>query len=192
MAQEIEIEFKNLLTEKEYNRLIKELAFPPEGFIQRNHYFETADFQLKNHHAALRIREKNDKFVLTLKEPHPKGLLETHAPLTKQEADSWLAGYPVAKENVEKQLTSLGISLEDLTYYGSLTTERRSFQHANVLLVLDYSKYNGHEDYELELEASSRAQGEQAFNEILKNHEITKRPTPNKIERFFTSRIKKQ
>lgn len=187
MAQEIEIEFKNLLTKAEYNLLLKEVGFPLEGVVQTNYYFDTADFHLKEQGAALRVRKKNDKYVLTLKEPHPEGLLETHDFLTENEAEAWLNGNLVPKEHTEKQLRNLDISLEDLLYYGSLTTERREITYENVLLVLDYSQFNGSDDFELELEAKSYSEGERIFKELLKKHKITTRKTPNKIERFFQS-----
>lgn len=187
MKQEVEIEFKNLLTKSEYDRLNHSYPFPTQAVEQINHYFETPDFQLKKNGSALRIREKKDGFVLTLKEPHDEGLLETHDPLTKQEMESWLKNQPLAKENVYHQLETLGISFEDLKYYGSLKTFRKEVELDEILLVLDHSMYNNHEDYELELEASDKVSGERVFLEILEKHSIPVRKTPNKIERFFNS-----
>ncbi|PAV29180.1 adenylate cyclase [Virgibacillus profundi] len=187
MTQEIEIEYKNLLTKEEFNRLLYNLPFPEYSETQTNYYFETKDFTLKENGCALRIREKNGKYKLTLKEPHPQGLLETHDALTKQEAHSWINGNIVKKEHTTKQLTEKGISPENLIYYGSLTTERREVKYNNVLLVLDYSKYNGHSDYELELEAPTEAIGLEAFNSLLTEHQIHKKETPNKIKRFFST-----
>lgn len=48
MSQEIEIEFKNLLTEAEYNRIYQFLPFESvELMEQTNYYFETGDGQLR-------------------------------------------------------------------------------------------------------------------------------------------------
>lgn len=187
MAQEIEIEFKNILTKAEYDLLLDAYPFPHDGVEQTNYYFETVGLHLKDKGAALRIRKKNGKFILTLKEPYGDGLLETHDELTAEEAASWLNGKPIDKENVSKQLEKMAIRTADLKYYGSLATERRELVDGNVLLVLDRSEYNGQEDYELELEAQRFDQGEKRFNEILESHQIGKRRTPNKIERFFMS-----
>lgn len=56
MTQEIEIEFKNIVTEEEFNTLCK--SFSIEVFTKQvNHYFETPDFSLKAG-SALRIRHK--------------------------------------------------------------------------------------------------------------------------------------
>lgn len=187
MAQEIEIEFKNLLTKAEFNHLLDAYAFPKDAHTQTNFYFETEDFRLKDKHSALRIREKNDNYTLTLKEPYEDGLLESHDALTKQEATAWIEGNPVAKEFTSKQLAKLNIPEEDFKYYGSLQTERREINFDNVLLVLDYSKYNQQEDFELELEADNFKTGKQIFEEILNKHQIPTRKTPSKIERFFHS-----
>lgn len=185
MTQEIEIEYKNLLTKEEFDRLLNHLPFPKYSKTQTNYYFETKDFSLKQNGCALRIREKNDEYILTLKEPHPQGLLETHDSLTRQEALDWMDGNIKAKEYTAKQLENKGIAMEDLAYYGSLTTERRELNDDNVLIVLDYSTYNGSTDYELELEAPSQDVGIKAFDSLLIEHNIQKRSTPNKIKRFF-------
>ncbi|MGJ9458788.1 CYTH domain-containing protein [Oceanobacillus sp. CF4.6] len=187
MTQEIEIEYKNLLTKAEFERLLYSLPFPLSGIKQTNHYFETKDFLLKENGCALRIREKEGKYQLTLKEPHPEGLLETHDWLTDQEANSWLDGHIIPKENTEKQLLEKGIALKKLVYCGQLTTVRREIQYLDVLLVLDNSTYHDQEDFEFELEAKTRETGLQMFQHILSEHHIQNRETPNKIERFFYS-----
>lgn len=187
MAQEIEIEFKNLLTIDEYNHLLASLPFPKQSQTQVNYYFETAHFGLREKFSALRIREKNDQYQLTLKEPHPDGLLETHDSLTEQEAFSWIEGNIITKVHTNKQLTNLNISSDQLLYYGSLTTNRREIYDGDICIVLDESTYNGQTDYELELEASHYEAGKQYFDTLLNKHKITIKHTPNKIERFFTT-----
>jgi uncharacterized protein YjbK len=186
MAQEIEIEFKNILTKNEYESLLEAYPFPHDPVEQTNHYFETDDLRLKNAGCALRIRNKQSGYILTLKEPHGEGLLETHDELTKEEAQSWLNGQPVGKAHVERQLERLNIKISDLRYFGSLMTLRRELELEKSVLVLDYSTYNGQEDYEVELEAEEYEEGKKMFQAILEQEEIPKRRTPNKIERFFS------
>ncbi|ASN06509.1 CYTH domain-containing protein [Virgibacillus necropolis] len=187
MTQEIEIEYKNLLTADEFNQLLHRLPFPDSGTWQTNYYFETKDFSLKAKGAALRIREKTGKHVLTLKEPHIDGLLESHDNLTKNEVTSWINGNPIKKSQVSKQLESLGVCLNDLVYYGKLETKRYETNYRGTLLVLDYSTYNGMSDYELEIEAQSKEAGINMLQSIIDRYGITKKETPNKIKRFFTS-----
>ncbi|WP_028782073.1 CYTH domain-containing protein [Thalassobacillus devorans] len=189
MNQEIEIEFKNMLTKAEYNRLKTGLPFEKAEIKEQiNHYFETDNFDLKSKGAALRIREKNGSYTLTLKQPHPEGLLETHATLTMAEFESWIAGNPVEKENVNHQLKEMEIDYLALKYWGELKTNRQEIDYQDTLLVLDHSLYHNIEDYELELEATNRAHGEKVFYQLLNDHEIPERDTDNKIKRFFQAR----
>ena len=85
MTQEIEIEFKNIVTKEEFDTLCK--SFSIEAFTKQvNHYFETPDFSLKEAGSALRIRHKGETYTLTLKQPAEIGLLETHQVVTEDEA----------------------------------------------------------------------------------------------------------
>ncbi|WP_082234637.1 CYTH domain-containing protein [Halobacillus massiliensis] len=189
MAQEIEIEFKNLLTKKEYDMLYEQLNFESVELIeQTNYYFETEDFQLKNLGAALRIRRKKDKWTLTLKQPHEEGLLETHDPLTEEVVNEWIIGRPSEPESVGSQLQELGVSLKDLRYMGALTTRRKEQGFNGTTVVLDHSFYFEEDDYELELEASERKSGEKVFEELLEKYHIPRRKTDNKIKRFFQAK----
>lgn len=187
MSQEIEIEYKNLLTKEEFDYLLTSLPFTEASETQVNYYFETQDLKLSKKSSALRIRLKHNNYQLTLKEPHDLGILETHDTLSEKEAIAWLEGDIIEKEHTLKQLTELGVASKDLIYYGSLTTVRYETSFNGVLLVLDYSTYNGQSDYEFELEAPNRSLGLQNFNTILARHQIQKRHTPNKIERFFST-----
>src|SRR5699024_10025259 len=187
MAQEIEIEYKTLLTKQEYNTLLQALNFPIKGIQQRNYYFETKNFTLKSYHSALRIREKKGHYTLTLKEPHKEGILETHDDLSKTEFMQWTNGQPKATMNVSAQLEHLQVSVQDLYYFGSLTTERREFIDNKITFVLDKSSYNGIVDYELEIEAPSQAAGIKVFHDTLQHYSVQKQEPITKIERFFSS-----
>src|SRR5690625_4230109 len=187
MTQEIEIEYKNLLTEDEFNLLLSILPFPKEYQVQNNYYFETNNFALRDKLSALRIREKDGNYQLTLKEPHPEGLLETHDFLTEKEAFSWLHGNIIEKRHVFKQLKNLGIPYDNLLYFGKLKTERMELNDRDWIFVLDKSTYNGHVDYEFELEAPSKEIGQKIFDDLLEKYNIVIKKTTNKIERFFSS-----
>lgn len=186
MRQEIEIEFKNLLTKEEFEALLHGCPFP-EAYKQINYYFETKDMRLSKLKTALRIREKKGQFTLTLKEAKEGHILETHISLTEEEAKQCIDGEFLDREDFSRHLSSLSIQVEDLIYQGKLTSLRRSFSKDNKLYVLDHSFYNGLEDYEFELEADHAEEGEASFHELLKSYQISLKKTPSKIERFFTS-----
>ncbi|GEN56797.1 CYTH domain-containing protein [Halolactibacillus alkaliphilus] len=186
--QELEIERKNLLTKKEYDLLVKELGLAEVTPVtQVNHYFETPDFQLKAHGAALRIREKNKTFTLTLKQPQGDALLETHATLTHQEATHLIENQGQLKKPIIDALESLGVDLTQLTFGGTLKTHRLEIKQDHVLLVLDESHYLTYIDYELEIEGPTVAITEERLENLLSHFSISKKPTPNKIARFYAA-----
>lgn len=185
MSQEIEIEFKTMLTKEEFTTLHQRLPFPAQPIVQTNYYFETEDFSLKAHASALRIRKKGDQYTLTLKEPHPEGILETHDSLTEEEANEWFQNNPVTEAKVAQQLKNMNISTEDLRYYGALTTERYTFREGKVEYMLDKSFYHEAVDYELEIEASSQVEGQRALHTLLEEQRLKERKALPKIARFF-------
>lgn len=186
-VQEIEIEYKVLLTKEQYEKLETAFPFPKIPFKQVNHYFETDTFALKSHRSALRIREKEGKYTLTLKEVQTEGILETHDKLTEEEFRSWINGQVIPKENTSKRLRKLSVDLSKLKYFGSLTTERKTFSEGNIHYFLDKSFYHDKVDYELEIEAPNKEIGLKVFQSILEQYEIERKKPITKIERFFTA-----
>lgn len=189
MSQHIEIEFKNMLTKEEYFHLITEFSIN-ETIIktQINHYFDTEKFQLKALGSALRIREKKGYFELTLKQPAEVGLLETNQEVTKEIALAMLQGAPLPGGSVKDQLIKSGFPIDQLQYFGSLTTKRCELQYKGGLLVLDHSLYLLKEDYELEYEVQDPIEGEAAFKQLLESFQIPVRATENKIKRFYNQK----
>ncbi|SEU02855.1 Uncharacterized protein YjbK [Salinibacillus kushneri] len=186
MHEELEIEFKNMLTKKEYDSLMDAFQLDEQMAVKQvNHYFETDGFQLKDQGAALRIREKKQKCVFTLKEPHEDGLLETHATVSKAVLQNCQNGHIHLPEAIKQKLLNLHIPIEQLKYRGELVTFRLEMEWYNCLLVLDHSLYGQTEDFELELEAPEHVHGKKVFHQLLTNYNISKRPTKNKIQRFF-------
>ncbi|MFC3884417.1 CYTH domain-containing protein [Bacillus songklensis] len=186
MKQEVEIEFKNLLTEEEFHTLTSHFSLGEDDFMtQENHYFDTTDFQLKTHGSALRIRKKGDTYVLTLKQPHENGLLESHQPLSFQEADYLINGKGTVAGDIAELIKRLGVDVTKLFYFGTLTTKRAQLFYKDGLLVLDHSFYLNRDDYELEFEAKNFQLGQQQFKELLQQFHIPIRQTDNKIRRFY-------
>ncbi len=195
MVQEIEIEFKNLLTKNEFELLMQKYNVTVKDFIgQENYYFDTANFLLKGKQSALRIRKKLDKYILTLKQPYEQGLLETHQELTEDQAYSLLnnEGAIMVDGSVKQAVSTLGINPDELQYLGALKTDRIEITENENILVLDHSFYLNQEDYELEYEVKDPVSGKNKFLEILKQNNIPLRTTKNKIQRFFELKEKKE
>ena len=198
MPQHLEIEFKNMLTIDEFNRLLKSFKLTEENFHeQTNHYFDTANFALKNAGSGLRIREVQSRFEYTLKEPTTGiGLTETTDLLTKDLVQSILTGssYLHANEAIEvgKRLQALQVDPQDLQILGTLFTRRAEIEYEGGLLVFDHSHYADTDDYELEYEVTDEATGKMIFENLLAHHSIPIRPAEKKIARFMSAVNKKR
>lgn len=191
--QNIEIEFKNMLTKEEYELLLTHFQVGKEDlFEQENHYFDTSDFALKANHSALRIRKKKAEYEVTLKQPHPDGLLETNKTLSKAESDDIFSTGKINDEQISSLLRNMNIDPASIIYFGSLRTIRAEKQIGNGLLVLDHSFYLKKEDYELEYEVSNREEGEIYFQELLATLKIPVRKTKNKVRRFYEEKYKQK
>lgn len=190
MSNEVEIEFKNLLTEQEYTRLMSRFqASENQCWVQENHYYDTSDLQLKELHSALRIRVLPQTAEMTLKTPYGSHLLESTEPLSKEAALNMIQKQKfIPLGDVAVKLAELAIKEETLMPITTLTTLRFEKQLADGLLVLDKSTYNEQTDFELELEATDSAIGKRLFDSLLTQFSIPVRPTPNKIRRAFNSR----
>lgn len=193
MSQNIEIEFKNLLTKKEYLQLKSHFDIKDEDlFKQENHYFDTSDFLLKENKAALRIRKKQELYELTLKQPHKDGLLETNKILTIQESKAIFETGVIKDKQIINLLAQMNIPSHNIQYFGSLTTIRAEKEIGNGLLVLDHSFYLNEEDFELEYEVTNRQKGQVDFEQILQKFQIPKRQTKNKVQRFYDKKYEQQ
>ncbi|MGW7975470.1 CYTH domain-containing protein [Staphylococcus sp. mip270_02] len=185
MATNNEIEFKQLLTESQYNVIHKTYFNEIEPYKQTNFYIDTPDFDLKDHKSALRIRVKDEYLEMTLKIPAEVGLteynFETHVvpelnkPIPEQSLPSEIAD----------QLTKMDIDLTELIILGSLKTERLEKEINGNLLVLDKSTYLDFEDFELEYEVEDYDEGLIQFKSILEKFDIKHEIPANKVQRFF-------
>ncbi|WP_078381408.1 CYTH domain-containing protein [Sutcliffiella halmapala] len=190
--QEIEIEFKNILTFEEFTTLCSSFQVQAEDFFsQENHYFDTPTFSLKESGCALRIRKKENNYTLTLKQPANEGLLETHQVITEEEKakmfeeeEGLINGdiFTILKDQ-------LMIDPLSVRYFGTLKTNRVEFPYKNGLLVLDESHYLQTSDFEIEYEVSNYLEGQKHFQELLQAHNIPVRETKNKIARFYDIKV---
>lgn len=188
MSNQIEIEFKNLVTEKEFMTLLDTFNVTNDDFFeQTNHYFDTAAFSLKQQHAALRIRELPERHELTLKIPQEIGLLEINQMINEEAANQLLNANKFPFGEVHERLQEMGIQVIELRKFGSLTTKRAEKSYKDGLLVFDHSFYGDVEDYELEYECDQYEVGKEVFFHLLHQLNIPVRATDNKIKRLYQS-----
>ncbi|MGF2615369.1 CYTH domain-containing protein [Rossellomorea vietnamensis] len=188
MPEELEIEFKNMLTQGEFNNIKEYFSFNDQDFaLQKNHYFDTPANDLREKQCALRIREKNGKFELTLKQPAQEGLLETNQAVTEEDCRTMLAEGSLPPGEVESALNKLGAAAKTFHHLGTLSTNRAESRYKDGLMVLDHSFYLNNEDFELEYEVKDRESGQEKFLDFLKTMNIPIRQADNKIKRFLKS-----
>ena len=192
MSEQIEIEFKNLLTMEEFYHLMQLFNIEHDDFVvQRNHYFDTATFDLKKLTSALRIREKQSTYEMTLKQPlkNKEGLLETNWELDCETANKIIKEGGIPDSNVAEKIKNLRINPQTIRYFGTLTTKRVEVPYKSGLLVLDNSTYFQIEDFEVEFEVHDYKQGKKEFDQLLVEADIPIRPTENKVQRFYNQMI---
>ncbi|MFC4620137.1 CYTH domain-containing protein [Camelliibacillus cellulosilyticus] len=186
MSHELEIEYKNLLTAEEFKRIAAFFDLKRQHFsLHHNDYLETETFELKAHGAMLRIREKGDRKVLTLKQPATVGLLETHQPLANAEAKKLLNGGAIPEGDVASALAQIGFGGVQLVHLGRLSTMRTEIPYDGGTLVLDHSFYLKTDDYELEYEVTDAEAGYAIFIKFLEDFNIPVRKAPSKSKRFY-------
>lgn len=191
---EIEKEFKNLITKENYEEILNDYQkILTTSITQTNSYY---DYQgiLKSHHIALRIRtiEGQSTGEITLKIPQDTyEVLEITETLPIDMLQSFNAQKEFTlPEKIYKALVSQKIHLKNAQQTAQLTTHRKQGPlSANELLVLDESHYNGHCDYEIEMEVNDLQQGERVFNQFLHQYGIKRQQADSKIKRALSTTL---
>ncbi|MCL1631027.1 CYTH domain-containing protein [Sporolactobacillus sp. CPB3-1] len=186
MTQQLEIEYKNMLTAEEFSALCTAFRIKASAFIKQvNCYFDTPTFALKAKKTVLRIRETGNQHDFTLKQPHNGMILETHQLLDAAESRAMIQMGIVPSGEIEQVITQLGVDADKLVFIGELITKRCQFPYQSGTLFLDHSIYLDHDDYELEYEAADPYSGDAIFSALLREHCIPRRPSKSKMIRLF-------
>lgn len=185
MATNNEIEFKQLLSQSQYQSIYNKYFPEMQPFSQTNYYIDTEQFDLRSHKSALRIRVKDDYYEMTLKVPAEVGLMEynfeTHV---IPELNKELVTNDLPLE-ITEQLNKMNVDVNQLVILGALTTSRLEKEVQGNLLVLDKSDYLNYQDYELEYEVEDYDDGLIQFKMILEAFDIKHETPENKVQRFF-------
>ena len=174
MSSNIEIEAKVLLLKNEYETIIEKLNLSKYRKIrQTNHYIDTPDRYLKKNGIALRIREKEEEYELTLKTPLSEGLLEKNENISWRDFEKLNDQNLFPEGNIKKFLSILGGKVDQLKVLTSLCTERIEVEYNGFDLALDKNTYSDIVDYELEVESSSIQRAQEEIRSILASCNIS-------------------
>ena len=171
MSNAIEIEAKALVSQDDYRKLAKLFPDSPR-YTQTNHYIDSDTRILNKEGIALRIREKNGQYELTLKTPLSQGLLEKNCVITKQQFDDFKEKGIFPKGDTSRFLTMLDIDIATLKILTSLTTDRIDVEYKGGLLSIDRNCYSGKTDYEVEFEYNNLGGAKKVLSDLFEENEI--------------------
>lgn len=175
--ENLEIEFKCLIDENQYNNLIKKYTPSITPKRQINYYFDDENESLRNRKTVLRIRQKNTQYKLTKKETLVDNTIaESHVFLTEKDA----------KEMIESGFDGniIGINAY-VKCICNLTTDRIMIEYDDGKLFFDKSFYVDVTDFEIEFEGKSVEHAKRVFEKFLNENSITPNTPKSKFVRAY-------
>ncbi len=171
MSNAIEIEAKVLVSKEDHKKLAE--AFRGNTrYMQTNYYIDSEDRALAKAGIALRIREKQGKYELTLKTPLSEGLLEKNVAIEMEDFADLRDYGKFPKTDIERFLRQLDIDTKALKILTSLSTDRIDVEYKGGLLSIDRNSYSGQTDFEIEFEYNSLSGAEKIMKELLSSYDI--------------------
>lgn len=182
MNQQIEKEYKVLLTKKQYDYFIHDLYPHIEPIIQKNIYYDTKDEFLSKNKIALRIRHIGDKKIVTLKYYHNQDLMELEKEVHCND--------PFTEDfSVREILKQFNIN-QPLYPNVSITTYRTLIKGEYAEIAIDKNIFDDKSiDYEIEYEVKQPHNDLEVFQSILNQIQIQfKENSDSKIKRALNKR----
>lgn len=161
MNKHVEKEYKMLVSREQFDNLCS--LYETLDFVtQINTYYDTVNRDIEHHKGAMRIRERNGKFLFTLKmiQEGLDGLRECECEVSENSV------YALQSEEIKKLLEEYGINGE-IVPLTTLTTRRAVVETDNAELCFDISTYGNHTDYEIEYEFKQPHDGLAVFQKLL-------------------------
>lgn len=142
MEQKLEIEFKSEITHEDH-LLIRDYFPFQEPVLQENVYYDTDNQELFKKGIMCRVRKIEDSYLLTVKEPHPDGIMEYEMHIEGLLHDS---------KQAQKVLDVFNVNLNDLHKTTFSNTVRYEYEDVYGTWCLDITQFENHRDYEIEYE----------------------------------------
>lgn len=184
MKQNLEIEFKSMLSSSDFNRLKSGLFKNAKLSVQENLYFDTKQMDLAKQMMSARIRKVHQKSLFTLKQVNDEGHILEH-----EVEDEHLE---ITDPRIQTLLNNLNLPSDlqpisqSLTYRYKLIDEQGEW-------CLDQTEFRSSVDFELEFELTnptvSAQQGLESFLNFLEAHSIVYVGGPSKFVRSLENRV---
>lgn len=142
MEKKLEIEFKSEI-DYDAHLLIRDYFPFKAPIFQENIYYDTKNEDFAKKGIMCRVRKIEDQFLLTVKEPHPDGIMEYEVNLDATIKDD-LRSLEV--------LNLFDVNLEDLDVVTYSNTVRYEYEDVYGTWCLDITQFENHKDYEIEYE----------------------------------------
>lgn len=191
-SNNIELEAKALLSKKDYEKLLKNIAFDQHVKIQQNYYLDSEDRELKKYGIMIRLRRRDDRNKLTMKAPLGEGLLEKSQMLSDKEAEALIQYNQFPRGEVSDFLDILHIDPSTFKILAELTTERRTSVYEGYDINISKNTYADVTDYELECDTDSAYNSKNEIKRICDRFSIEyKENTLSKENRAIAATLKK-
>lgn len=169
MSKNLEIEAKALINKKDYEKLVS--LCNEKSYLQINHYIDDKDLSLSKK-IGIRIREKNNRYELTVKFDKGEGKLEVNQDISQDEFTNYKNRNIFPNGEVKNELEEKGIETNKLFIFAKLITERTDIKYKNTLISIDKNTYGLKLDYEIECEANSLSEAKDVLEEFLNKNKI--------------------
>lgn len=184
MSKNIEIEIRANLTKEEYELIVHHFS-NLTGYSQINYYIDDSKFSFSNNNHGLRIREKEGKFELTLKNKINDNYLEINQKITEKDKENLTKpGYFPHGEIYDFLVNELSINPLNLYIICELKTTRLDIEYKGTTISLDKNEYLGEIDYDIECEANKNSDVKDTLIKFLSSFNIKlKKRADTKLER---------
>ena len=180
MKKIYEYEKKCLISEKNFLNLINKYNYLNKE-EQINYYFDFNNF-FKNKNQALRIREINNTYELTLKTKENNCNSEININIDFNDYNYILNNLCLPNNICQK------LNLNQFTFNSLITikTIRYKINYKNTIIELDKNFFNNYIDYEIEVESFSLDEASNILSEFLNENNIDFCPSKAKIARAIS------
>ncbi len=180
---EPDIEFKTLITEADYNKILKENE-SIKGDLQINYYFDTTRFTLKASEAVLRIKRTDKHLTIILERKKNYAVLRIEEEITEDEFNDILNNHVIKHASILEELNEL-IKNQPIVNFMTFSTYRINIPFKDTKFALDKCEYCDMVDYELEYRTKNRESGKLIFVEFIKKFNLQYERSQSKLKRAY-------
>ena len=200
--KELEFEARQVISKEDYQRIMNFYSiekFPNHKITsQKNYYFDNDKLEITSTGSVLRLRVfikplKKSEFTFKVATSKDKGDEEFTQHLSAEEEINLVEKHILPNGEVIESLKSAKINLTKINYVGSIQTERFEVYEKGYTIVIDANKYSGVEDFNIEIESTSKELANKKLSEILNAFNIPFMPGgPSKSSRAIKEYLKRK